>query len=202
MNITDQRSFNLNRDQREEYIAGYSLMIRKNRFGRVPHYINFMFNHVPGNRKTKMEFMKKQVIRVHDILTRSIVRKPNSEDWKPSRPILVGCPDLPVWKKEKKDKEPIRNLIVNDGLHFNAICLTPPDKTFVREEGDCNWYAKSRLKMSLERHFEQCQRFYQTEHLYRIHVTPITHRIDAVTEYTLKAFKNGYITADDILVMK
>ena len=68
MNITDQRSFNLNRDQREEYIAGYSLMIRKNRFGRVPHYINFMFNHVPGNRKTKMEFMKKQVIRVHDIL--------------------------------------------------------------------------------------------------------------------------------------
>jgi hypothetical protein len=120
MNISDQRSFDLNRNQREEYIAGYSLMIRKNRFGRVPHYINFMFHHLPGSRQTKIEIMKKQVSRVHDILTRSIVRKRDSVNWQPSRPIFVGCPDLPVWKR---DKEPIRNLIVNDGLHFNAICL-------------------------------------------------------------------------------
>jgi hypothetical protein len=196
MNISDQRSFNLNRNQREEHIAGYSLMIRKNRFGRVPHYINFMFHDVPGSRKTKIEIMKKQVSRVHDILTRSIVRKRDSESWRPSRPIFVGCPDLPVWKK---DKESIRNLIVNDGLHFNAISLTPPDKTFVREEGDCNWYPKSRLKMSLERHFEQCQRFYQTEHLYRIHVTPITY--DTMADYTLKTFKNGHVSEADILVL-
>ena len=38
MNITDQRSFDLNRSQREGYIAGYSAMIEENMFGRVPHY--------------------------------------------------------------------------------------------------------------------------------------------------------------------
>jgi hypothetical protein len=55
------------------------------------------------------------------------------------------------------------------------------------------------LKVSLEEHFRLKQQMYQTEHLYRIHVTPITY--DTMADYTLKTFKNGHVTADDILVL-
>jgi hypothetical protein len=187
-------SHELTREQREQYIAGYSATIEENRFGREPHYINFMFHSIPGSREAKLEAMKRDVIRVHDLLMRSIVRKPDSVMWQSSRPIFIGCPDLPVVKRQKQQ---VRNFMVNDGLHFNVISLTPairgnvpPLTHFVAP--------RSRLKVTLEEHFRRQQRIYQTEHLYRINVTPITE--GTMADYALKTFKNGYVTPDEIFV--
>jgi len=188
-------SHELTREQREQYIAGYSAMIKENRFGREPHYINFMFHSIPGSRQAKLEAMKRDVIRVHDLLMRSIVRKPDSANWQSSRPIFIGCPDLPVIKREKQH---VRNFMVNDGLHFNTIALTPPTRLGKVQALTHLILPTSRLKVTLEEHFRRQQRIYQTEHLYRIDVTPITE--DTMVDYMLKTFKNGYVTPDEIFV--
>ena len=125
MNITDQRSFNLNRNEREGYIAGYSAMIEENMFGRVPHYINFMFHSIPGSRKTKLEVMKRDVTRAHGLLMRSTIHKLDSTNWQASRPIFIGCPDLPVIKRQKQH---VRNFMVNDGLQSWTRKFEQPDK--------------------------------------------------------------------------
>ena len=196
MRSTMRLSHQLTREEREAYIAGFSAMIEANRAGRLPHYINFMFHPVPGSRNTKVEIMKRDVTRAHNLLTRYIVRKTNSENWQGSRPIFIGCPDLPVVKREKQS---IRNFMVNDGLHFNAISLTPAISGNVQPLTHL-FLPRSRLKISLKEHFHQQQRNYQTEHLHRIHVTPITE--GTMADYTLKTFKNGHVTPDDILVLK
>jgi hypothetical protein len=139
--------------------------------------------------------MKRDVIRAHDLLMRNIVRKPNSENWKASRPIFIGCPDLPVLKRIK---QPIRNHLVNDGLHFHAVCLTPA--LYGSKPPLLHWHLPwSRLKVPLVDHFIERQGMYQTEHLYRVHVMPITY--GTMTDYTLKAFRNGRAATDDILVL-
>jgi hypothetical protein len=196
MNITDQRSFNLNRNQREEHIAGYSAMIEENMFGRVAHYINFMFNSIPGSRKTKIEIMEKDVTCAYGLLLRSTIRKLGSANWQASRPIFIGCPDLPVIKREKQH---IRNFMVNDGLHFNVISLTPA--IYGKAQPLTHLFLpRSKLKVSLEEHFRLKQEMYQTEYLYRVHATPITD--GTMADYTLKAFKNGHLSSNDILVLK
>jgi hypothetical protein len=186
----------LTREQREQYIAGYSAMIEENRFGREPHYINFMFHSIPGSTEARLEAMKRDIIRVHDLLMRSTVRKPNSPNWQASRPIFIGCPDLPVIKRKKQH---VRNFMVNDGLHFNAISLTPPTRSGTVQPLTHLFLPTSRLKVSLEEHFRRQQQMYQTEHLYRIHVTPIVD--GTMADYTLKTFKNGYVTPDEVLVL-
>jgi hypothetical protein len=190
-------SHQLTREQREKYIAGYSAIIEENRHGREPHYISFMFHSIPGSREAKLEAMKSDVIRVHDLLMRHTVRKPDSENWRASRPIFIGCPDLPVVKRQKQH---IRNFMVNDGLHFNAISLTPPPRSGEVQPFTHRFLPTSRLKINLEEHFRRQQQMYQTEYLYRIYVEPIVE--GTMADYMLKTFKNGYVTPDKILVLK
>jgi hypothetical protein len=196
MNITDQRSFDLNRHQREEQIAGFSAMIEENMPGRVAHYINFMFNSIHGSRKTRIEIMGKDVTRAHGLLLRSIIRKLGSANWQASRPIFIGCPDLPVVKREKQH---IRNFMVNDGLHFNVISLTPAIYGAARPLTHL-FLPRSKLKVSLEEHFRLKQEMYRTEYLYRVHATPITE--GTMADYAFKTFRNGHISSDDILILK
>jgi hypothetical protein len=190
----------LNRNVREQIIAGYSEIIKEQiTLGFRPNYISFMFNHIPGNAAIKMDVMTAEIKRVHDILTRHIVRRPRAENWCHLRPIFIGCPDLPVWKHEK---ELVRNLVVNDGLHYNVVALVP-------EEARPNmpiqvqfilWGRRSRLKVPLKVHFQQNQQFYLNDYLSRIHVTPITK--GTMAGYTLKAFKNGLVDPDRVQVWK
>jgi hypothetical protein len=196
MNITDQQSFDLNRHQREELIAGYSAMIEESMSGRVAHYINFMFNSIHGSRETKIEIMTRELARVYDLLTRHIVRKPTSSNWEASRPIFIGCPDLPVVKRQKQH---VRNFMVNDGLHFNVISLTPAIHGHAQPLTHL-FVPRSRMTENLVEHFRRKHRQYQTEQLYRIDVTPITY--GTMADYTLKAFKNGHLSSNDILVLK
>ena len=115
----------LDQNVREEMIGGYMEMVKEQiTRGFRPNFINFMFNHIPGNAAIRMDVMTAEVKRVHDILTRHIVRRPEAKNWCHLRPVFIGCPDLPVWKHEK---ELVRNLVVNDGLHFNVMAFVPEE---------------------------------------------------------------------------
>ena len=104
----------LDQAERKLIIAGYAEMIKERvDDGWKPSYVNFMFNHIPGRAATKMDAMTAEVKRVHDILTRNIVKRPKAKLWCHLRPIFIGCHDLPVWKHER---QLVRNFVVNDGL--------------------------------------------------------------------------------------
>lgn len=188
----------LNRNTRELVVSGYSEMIREYiDLGWDPYFINFMFNHIPGGRQVKMDVMIQEVTRVHNILTRHIVRRPDATAWWHLRPTFIGCHDLPVWKHEKVL---VRNLIVNDGLHYNAIALVPKPALAdmpIRVQ-NLLWGKQSRLTVPLDEHFRLGRRFYINDMLARVHVTPI--KRGTMADYMLKTFKHGRVGPDSIQI--
>lgn len=189
----------MNRDERTRVVTAYKDLVRKHvRKGKEAFFINFMFNRLPGKPETQKEMMKREVIRFHELLTRNIVRKKHSDRWKHFKPILIGCPDYPVVKH---CKDAFRDVVVNDGLHFNVLELVPPprpdpesDYFFIRGE------KFSRLSTDLKVHVDEHPHWYLTESLSRVHVTPVV-QTDTMVDYTLKAFLNGRISGDDILIL-
>jgi hypothetical protein len=150
-----------------------------------PYFVSFMFNHIPGKQSTKKQIMADEVSRVYQTLLPYIVRKPTSPSWKQYCPIFIGCPDLPVAKNEK---ELVRNLQVNEGLHFNGCLLLPPAE-------------KCRLQEPLDKHFEkhQAQYYWDRHSLDRLHATYI--RDGSMIDYALKHFKRGNVVYDDVLIL-
>jgi hypothetical protein len=172
--------------ERRGIISGYDRMVRD----RIsdswqPHFLNFMFMRIPGRRSTRVQLMASEVTRVYETLLTNVVRKPTSPSWKEYCPVFIGCPDLPVSKFEK---ELVRNLQVNDGLHFNGCLLLPPAE-------------KCRLEVPLDKHFRRNQeRYYRDDRpLDRIHVTYI--KDGTMIDYALKHFKRGSVAYDDILIL-
>jgi hypothetical protein len=183
----------------EELIAGYDQLLRENIQGRDAYFVNFMFNPLPGRTEAKMEQMRQEVTRVHDILTRHIVRKPKSESWEHLRPIFIGCPDYPVVKNGRTER--LKNVKINDGLHFNVHaavpfpCALPPGMN-----QDPLVQKHSRLPVPLDEHFAQNEHIYLTDKLRRIHCTRITR--GTMADYTLKNVKKRRVDPDDILILK
>jgi hypothetical protein len=138
--------------------------------------------------------MVSDVTRFHGILKQHVVRKFDAPGWSELVPALLGLPDWPV---PKKDKVPVRNLQVNDGLHFNAVVLMPPTLERPHIEG----IKESRLKVTLDLHVKENEKKYLTEKLYRMHVTPIPSQ-GVIVGYTFKTFLNGRTSIDDILILK
>jgi hypothetical protein len=184
--------------ERKHVISAYDEFIMeriKNSVGEF-YYISFMFNHLPGRQAAKIEQMTKEVTRFHDILTHHIVRKRESVGWSELSPVMIGLPDFPVWKHAKVS---IRTLQVNDGLHFNAIAILP--SRFSRSR--CRKYPQrkqSRLTVSLSAHVSSKPQLYLTDKLHRIHVERITE--GTMVDYAFKTFKKGYVSADDILILR
>jgi hypothetical protein len=149
------------------------------------YFLNFMFKKLPRKGSTRKEMMKQAVQGVYTTLVKHVVHHPKSPSWVPYLPSFIGCPDLPVAKWEK---ELVRNVVVNDGWHFNGCLLLPPKE-------------KCRLKEPLDRHFRNHQdRYYQDEyHLDRIHAKFIED--GTMADYMLKHFKRGNVSADDILIL-
>jgi hypothetical protein len=172
--------------QRLQTIVAYDAMIIDRVINKwQPYFINFMFNDIPGKKTTKLRIMEDEVERVYSTLLTSVVRKPNVPSWKMYKPILIGSPDLPVIKTKKA---PAWNLVVNDGWHFNACFLLPP-------EDEC------RLRGDLRDHFRQNRSHYflAGHPLARIYTMQLDY--PAIADYTLKHFKRGNLSSDNILVL-
>ncbi|WP_338691737.1 hypothetical protein V5279_36025 [Bradyrhizobium sp. 26S5] len=187
-----------NRQIRESIVRGYNELIENYVVdGYQPFFLNFMFNPIAASNGQRQEIMVSQVTRVHDILCRHMVRRPNAEAWQFLRPIFLGCHDLPVWKHTKG---PIRDFLINNGWHFNAIALTrPPARTDMHiKVQELLWGKQSRLTVPLDEHFRAQPKFYSNDVLARIHATPITE--GTMADYMLKTFKHGRVDADSIQI--
>lgn len=172
--------------QRLQMISGYDSWVSEYvKANWQPYFVTFMFKNISGKSATKIKVMTGEVSRVYATLLPNVVRKPTSPSWKEYCPRFIGCPDLPVAKREK---ELVRNLNVNGGLHFNGCLLLPPVE-------------KCRLGTSLRKHFERNQEwYYRDDHaLDRIHVKYITD--GTMIDYGLKHIKRGTVSYDDILIL-
>src|SRR4051794_1360157 len=110
------------RQTRELLVQAYDEMIEQYVVdGYTPFFLNFMFNHISATASQRRDIMIAEVTRVHDILSRHIVRKPRADGWSFLKPIFIGCHDLPVWKHKKTS---VQQFLINDGLHYNAVALT------------------------------------------------------------------------------
>lgn len=163
-------------------IENYSIWTKKLVAERwSAYFINFMFKHLPKRPLCFIDPMEDEVCRVYSTLITRIVREPRKET--NQLPIFFGCPDFPVWKREKVSR---RETSVNGGCHYNGLCFLPPT---------------NRLGCSLTEHFEEKSEIYVrgSHPLQRLHTTPMTH--GDMTDYALKAFKSGRVSHDNVLIL-
>ena len=102
----------------------------------------------------------------------------------------LAYPDLPVPKAQKQR---LRDITLNDGLHLHALALIPPG---------------SQMEGGLDQHFADNQALYvRREHavarhpLARVHAQPIIRDPDYVTEYVFKSLSRQRFSLDDVLIL-
>jgi hypothetical protein len=170
-------------------VDGYSNMVRSYlNDGWQAYFMSFMFKHLRGNSAAILAQMKDELDRVYSIFVTHVVRKPTSSASIGRLPILISVPDLPVPKRSKNSKQPLRYVTINDGLHLHAILLVPPH---------------SRLREGVQQHFIDNQRLYVGSHnrLISLDVQPAVTRPGYVTGYALKAVANGRFAYDEVLIL-
>lgn len=167
-------------------LDGYGQWVRERvESGFEPYLLTFMFNPLPGNQSAKRALMLAEISRTYDkINTRWFHRRPRKLPLD-RHPLWIAAPDLPVFKYDKNN---YRDAAVNDGLHYHAIALTP--QLGMRKPMLFNDFIDSRQKL-----WTGEDRF-----LFRIDCRPITYAEKYVTDYVLKAVKNGDMAFDDIQI--
>ena len=183
------------RQLRTDVVAAYEQCIANHVIdGSVPFYGNLMFNHISGGRDRKKSIMQYEVKRMHDLLTRYIVRERDAELCKLWRPILYGCHDEKVSKRGAAGCS--RLFLPNGGAHFNFIILmraigTAPVNSHVK---------KLARTLDLVGHFRDCRHLYVNDVVGRLFITPVLE--GNMTGYMLKTFKHGGADWNDIVVLK
>jgi hypothetical protein len=183
-------------NHRLRIIEAYDEMLRERLETSQGYFVNFMFNQLPGGREAILQQMRKQIERFHGLLTRHIVRKPESTNWRHLRPVLIVAPDLPVPKREKTSG---KQLGANSGLHSNGILLVPPRRRSAKKVEVVSKRKQSRLRVSVKKHLREEERFFVNESLARIHVTKIAS--GTMADYMFKTIKKGLADWDDVLIL-
>ena len=120
--------------------------------------------------------MKKHLGWFYGRLAKASVPKASSPEWSPFLPKAVLAPDLPVPKRAKVR---LRDVTINDGLHWHGLMLVHPFVT--------------KLRGPLDLHIKANLRKYLVGGIRTIGVMPITHKPEYVTGYGLKSLKNSVL---------
>jgi hypothetical protein len=169
----------------EEVVSWWSGKIEERvvRHGWNAYIVTFMFNRIPGEFSVKLKMMQDSARRFYSTLLTRVVRKPNSLSQLFNRPLMMAVPDYPV---HKRDKMRLRDVRLNDGLHFHAILAVP---------------SESRLKRDIGSHVEQYSGLYIKAPVQRIHVKMIEKGAVRATDYAMKSLKRRRCSWEDVLVL-
>ncbi|MCC8952703.1 hypothetical protein H8B02_04240 [Bradyrhizobium sp. Pear77] len=163
--------------------ALHNWVVRKGRFHERNWHLNFMFKQLPGKEKAIKAIMRDEVERVYSILLTREVRRPHSQLAERQMPIFVGCPDLPVPKRDKVTR---RLVVANDGWHFNGVLVLSS-------------FSRGKFDPGID--FERLQDLFcpAERPLERICATRIEY--GSMVDYSMKALIAGRIGWDDILIL-
>jgi hypothetical protein len=170
---------------REELLEAYGTWIKDHvRQGWDPYFLSFMFHQLPGSRRAQIQQMHEEITIFYRKLITHVERDPRLNKNAHKLPRGVFFPDVPAYTRQKQR---LRAVTVNDGLHMHGVVVIPK---------------KSRLKVSLGEHVQEYWRkLYRTEKMYRIDVVPMDARIVYTTDYAGKALKKPRFDQDDILIL-
>jgi hypothetical protein len=138
------------------------------------YFLTFLFCHIPGPAPEKLRQMHKEIVRFYGTLASWVVRNPRSPKCAYLLPRAVFFPDGRCYKRQK---QALRDVSINDGLHFHGLVLVPK---------------KSRLKVPFLQHLRDKR---------RSHAEPIWDHERFVADYAGKAVKRGRVSYDDVLVL-
>lgn len=127
--------------------------------------------------------MQEELSRFYGKLASWTVRKPKSPTCAHLLPRAVFFPDGPCYKWKKQT---VRDVSINDGLHYHGLVLVP---------------AKSRLKVPFLQHLRDKKRAYGRGCILTTHAEPIWNQERFVADYAGKAVKRGRVSYDDVLVL-
>jgi hypothetical protein len=116
-------------------------------------------------------------------LAKASVPKASSPKWSPFLPKVALVPDFPVFKYEKQQ---LRDVTVNNGLHWHELTLVNP--------------LAPKLPGNLDVHINENLRKYRVGSIRNIDVETITHDPEYVTGYGMKGLKRRSFLEDEILI--
>jgi hypothetical protein len=169
--------------QVQPLLKAYGTMVRDRlEHGWHGYFLSFMFSHIPGSDASRLLEMKKQLRWFYGRLAKASVPKASSPEWTEFLPKIVLAPDLPVPKHSKQN---LRDVTINDGLHWHGLVLVNP--------------FAPKLQTSLDHHIKANLRKYLVGSIREIDVIPITHTPEYITGYGLKSLKSRFST-DEIVI--
>jgi hypothetical protein len=142
-----------------------------------------MFSQIHDSDDSRIEEMKTHLGWFYGRLAKASVPKASSPKWSPFLPQLVLAPDLPVFKYEKQK---LRDVTINNGLHWHGLVLVNP--------------LAPKLPGNLDVHINENLAKYLVGSVRTIGVEPITHDPEYVTGNGMKALKRSSFSEDDILI--
>jgi hypothetical protein len=150
-----------------------------------PYLLTFMFNHLPGSVESKLKQMTNEVMRFYSTLITRVLRKPNQKKNASLRPLFIASPDLPVRKSVKSS---LKDVTVNDGLHYHALVFIPKD---------------CRLTVALNIHINDNLGLYLGNHgvLRVINVKTYTHDPHWMADYVMKGCKRNPAFVEHVLLL-
>jgi hypothetical protein len=153
------------------------------RQGGEAYILTLMFRHIGGKRQSQIAQMHSEVRRLYSAMATKFDRNPRSPG--ATLPTWIIIPDYPVPKHEKQS---LRDVTINDGLHMSGVALMP---------------LESRFKTRLDHHFQDHQSKYlkQEYPLARIHAQIILRDPRQVADYSFKTVKRGRVSPDDVLIL-
>lgn len=149
-----------------------------------PFFLSFMFH--PTGFSPKENFVplaQGDIRRCYSRIATRFARRPNDIRERSKLPIMLVAPDLPVPKTEKSS---IKDVSINDGLHFHAMFLQPPISRFKRK---FHLWAKANHDQLIDE-----------TRIARLWVGRVVHTPDYMTEYAFKTVGNR-LSMDAILVL-
>ena len=159
--------------------------------GFEPYLIGFLFRLTSSNAGPSHQVMEGEIRRVYGRFLTENARYPWSKGNAGNRPVLIACPDWPIFKWNKTSK--VIDL-PHGGVHAGGILLVPP---------------RNNLKHGVKDHFETVKRdsyIPQTVGapkfpLSRIHIQHLDHSFGYVVDYAFKSLKRRRCTFGDIIVL-
>ena len=152
-------------------------------YGWHGYLLSFMFSQIHNSDEKRMEEMKTHLGWFYGRLAKASVPKASSQKWSPFLPKVVLAPDLPVSKRSKVQ---LRDVTINNGLHWHGLVLVNP--------------LGPKLSGNLDVHIKENWRKYLVGSIRTIGVEPITHDPAYVTGYGMKGLKRSSFSFDDVLI--
>src|ERR1700722_9417382 len=151
-------------------------------YGWHGYFLSFMFSQIHDSEGARMEEMKKHLGWFYGRLAKASVPKASSPKWSRFLPKVVLAPDLPVPKHTKVE---LRDVTVNNGLHWHGLILVNP--------------LAPKMQDRLNNHINGNLRKYLVGSIRTIDVKPITYTPEYLTGYGLKSLKSRFST-DEIVI--